>query len=104
MGLGIGICASYLHGSVVWVQQKLSKCDNLRRPVPPVGAVHEHRSHVPVDGNGDGDGRPDKARDMVEPFGALQCAEPAGKVPTNVQLTLLEKSRSQTFKSKVECW
>ena len=73
-------CTTHLDGSVVRIEQELRERGDLRRAVPAVRAVHEHRlgallerlSHQPAGAQ--------QVAQVVQPFARVQRFEPSVRV------------------------
>lgn len=68
-----------LHGPVEGVQEDLGEGDDLRRAVPAVRAVHQHRSALPLHRRAHQSGCLQHDGQVLQPTGTLQGREPAKK-------------------------
>lgn len=72
--------AEAVDGPVERIEAQLGRRADLRRSVPAVAAVHQHRSVVPFDCVTDDDGSRQQSRHVLQPKRSLQQAVPVGDV------------------------
>ena len=73
-------CTTHLDGSVVRIEQQLRERGDLRRAVPAVRAVHEHRLGALLERLGHQPAGAQQVAQVVQPFARVQRFEPSVRV------------------------
>lgn len=77
----------YLYGPVEGIQKDLCEGHDLRRAVPAVWAVHQHRTSLPLHRRAHQSGSFQHDGQVLQPTGAFQSREPAGESRRTTRVT-----------------